>query len=124
MTLGTNLVIGSAPSEKAGSAAAVSQTFNELGFALGIAVVGSIAAARNTLADAAQAAGRLPDLLGSPLLATAREALTGGLHAVAAISAVVLLGVAVLAAVTLRQARPIGQEEAAPGAPAPAGPTS
>ena len=146
VTLGTNLVISSVPSEKAGSAAAVAQTFNELGFALGIAVVGSIAvaiyhsqigsaipvsipadaaaAARNTLADAVQAAGRLPDLLGSPLLATAREAFNSGLHAVAAISAVVLLGVAVLAAVTLRQARPIGQEEPAPRAQAPAGPTS
>jgi hypothetical protein len=36
-----------------------------------------------------------------------------GLHAVAAISAGVLLGVAVLAAIMFGQARPVGQEQPA-----------
>ena len=98
---------------------------SQIGSAIPVSIpADAAAAARNTLADAVQAAGRLPDLLGSPLLATAREAFNSGLHAVAAISAVVLLGVAVLAAVTLRKARPIGQEEPFSGHKPLAGTTS
>lgn len=83
VTLGTNLVIGSAPPERAGSAAALSQTSNELGFAVGVAVVGSIAVAS-----------------GTPLQ---------GLHAAAALSAVVLAAAAVALAVTLRKLKPLGR---------------
>lgn len=41
-TLTTDLVVGSAPPERAGAASAISETIGELGGALGIAVLGSI----------------------------------------------------------------------------------
>ena len=40
-----NLILGSAPPEKAGSAAAISETGGEFGVALGIATLGSVATA-------------------------------------------------------------------------------
>ncbi|GAA3740268.1 DHA2 family multidrug resistance protein-like MFS transporter [Spinactinospora alkalitolerans] len=43
--LTTDMVVGSVPPEKAGSAAAMSETSGELGIGLGVAVMGSIAAA-------------------------------------------------------------------------------
>ncbi|WP_116245263.1 MFS transporter [Nocardiopsis sp. FIRDI 009] len=67
--LTTDLVVASAPEERAGSAAALSETSGELGVALGIAVMGSLATAVYRL--------RLPDLLPEGLsddtLAAARE---------------------------------------------------
>jgi DHA2 family multidrug resistance protein-like MFS transporter len=53
MALVTNLILGSAPPEKAGSAAAMSETGGEFGVALGIATLGSIATAvyRDRIAD-------------------------------------------------------------------------
>jgi DHA2 family multidrug resistance protein-like MFS transporter len=42
ITLGTDLMVGSAPPERAGAAAAISETSSELGGALGIAILGSI----------------------------------------------------------------------------------
>ena len=44
-TLGTDLVVGAAPPERAGAAAAISETSSELGGALGIAILGSIGTA-------------------------------------------------------------------------------
>ncbi len=123
LTLGTNLVISSAPPEKAGSAGAISQTSNELGFALGIAVLGSVATAvyRHDMAGVlpAGAADAIAESLSAAvawpvqgsLLASAREAFTSGLHAAAAISAVALFAVAVAVVVVLRHARPLGREE-------------
>jgi MFS transporter, DHA2 family, multidrug resistance protein len=130
VTLGTNLVIGAAPPERAGSAASMAQTSNEFGFALGIAVMGTIGAAvyrdqvavpadvpadaagatRDSLAAATAAAQHLPDQIAAALLAPAREAFTAGLHVVAAISAVLLVGVAILAATVFRQVPRIGAE--------------
>src|ERR1700742_2259916 len=44
-TLGTNLIVGSAPPESAGAASGVAQTGNELGGALGIALLGTLGTA-------------------------------------------------------------------------------
>lgn len=44
MALVTDLVVGAAPAEKAGSAAAVSETGMEFGLALGVAVIGTLGA--------------------------------------------------------------------------------
>jgi DHA2 family multidrug resistance protein-like MFS transporter len=129
--LGTDLVVGSAPPEKAGSAAALSQTSNECGYALGIGVLGSLGtlvyrtqiagaipstvpaaaaqAARDTLASATVAAARLPDHQATALLTPAREAFTSELHAIAAVSAALLIGSALLVAIMLRQVRPSGE---------------
>ena len=122
-TLATDLIIGSAPPERAGSAAALSETGAELGGALGIAVLGSVGAAvyrvqvtdalpagipagaaeaaRDTLGGAMVAAGQLPGALGTALLDAARQAFAQGLVTTSAISAVLTLGLAALAAVLL-----------------------
>lgn len=124
----TDLVVGSAPPEKAGSASAVSETSGELGMALGVAVVGSAGtvvyrnqmtgvlpaeasaevteAARDSLAGAVSAAEALPDHLAGALLNPAREAFTSGLNIVAGASAVTVVVLAVLAILLLRQLRP------------------
>lgn len=52
-TLATDMIVGAAPPERAGAAAALSETSSELGGALGIAVLGSLGAAlySNDMAD-------------------------------------------------------------------------
>jgi len=123
-TLGTDLVVGAAPPERAGSAAAMSETSAELGGALGIAVLGSLGAAlyrgamgaaslpgipsdarraaQETLGGAVSAAERLPDQAGARLLAAARDAFTGSLETTVAICAVVAAAAAIVAMVALR----------------------
>lgn len=127
VTLATALVVGSAPPNKAGSAAALNETAGEFGFALGIAVLGSLGtavyrgrltvgevpaqtadAAREGLPGAVTAAAELPGAAGAALLDSAREAFTGGLHVVAALCALVLAMVAVLIVILLRHVPPIG----------------
>jgi DHA2 family multidrug resistance protein-like MFS transporter len=122
-TLATDLIVGSAPPERAGSAAALSETGAELGGALGIAVLGSVGAAvyrgqiadtlpagipagaaeaaRDTLGGAVVAAGQLPGELGAALLDAARQAFTQGLVTTSAISAALTLGLAALALLLL-----------------------
>ena len=133
VTLGTGLIVGAAPPERAGSAAAMSQMSGELGFALGIAALGSLGtatyragigqllpaglpaeaatAAHESLAGATAAAADLSGPLGIELLTAAREAFVGGMHAVAIVSAFIVLGVALLALTVLRHVRPIGEAQ-------------
>ena len=56
-TLGMGLILGAAPPERAGAASGVSETGNELGGALGIALLGSLGTAiyRDDMADAVPA---------------------------------------------------------------------
>ncbi|WP_316571362.1 MFS transporter [Neobacillus sp. YIM B06451] len=130
MTLSTNMIIGSAPPEKAGLAGGMSQTSAEFGFALGLAVLGSVGtavyrnqiadyipvdtppmaagAARDTLVGATEAAQKLSDPLGTELLAIAREAFTSGMNTVAAVSAIMLIGVAIFTVSQLRHIPPSG----------------
>jgi DHA2 family multidrug resistance protein-like MFS transporter len=119
VTLGTNLVVSSAPPERAGSASAVAQTGNEFGYALGVAVIGSIViavyraritaafpaagpAARDTLVGAVQAARNLHPQAAGLLLGAARDAFSTGLHVAAWAAAAVLAALAVLIVTTLR----------------------
>jgi MFS transporter, DHA2 family, multidrug resistance protein len=126
--LGTDLVVGSAPPEKAGSASSLAATAGELGIALGVAALGSVGtavyrdqisatipatvppqaaeAARDTLASAAAAAEKLPAGLSAELLEPAREAFTIGLTTVAGISALVVAALAITAVAALRQPPP------------------
>lgn len=60
VVLGTNLVIGSAPPEKAGLAAAIAQTGNEFGYSLGIALLGSVVTAVYRHGAPAEAGTRWP----------------------------------------------------------------
>jgi DHA2 family multidrug resistance protein-like MFS transporter len=138
--LATDMVVGSAPAEQAGSASAVSETTAELGAALGVAIFGSVGtaiyrsqvdaavpantpaaaveAARDSLAGAASAAADLPAPLGPELLDTAREAFTGALNLVAGVGVVAMVVFAVLA-LTLRRrigpAEPTADQEATAG---------
>ena len=121
ISVGTELVMGAVPPERAGAAAAVVETATEFGGALGMAVLGSIgiaayrsglaaaappgtppaalAAARGTLGGAVSVAGRLPGAAGVGLLDAARTAFTHGLdHAAAGAAITVILAAAVSAA--------------------------
>jgi MFS transporter, DHA2 family, multidrug resistance protein len=136
VTLSTDLIVGSAPPERAGAASAISETGAELGGALGIAILGSIgtavyrseiahavpadasaqaaAAARDTLGGAVAVADQLP----SSVLQAATEAFTQGLQIAAGTTAAVVAAVAIVAAVLLR-----GREDrAAEAVPLGAGP--
>ena len=122
--LTTELIVGSAPPEKAGAASGISETGAELGGAMGIAILGSIgtalyrgelasalppgipaqaaAAALDTLGGAVNVAGQLPEPLGATLLELSRAAFVQGLNLTAGISAVVAISAAIMAAVLLR----------------------
>ncbi|GII53468.1 MFS transporter [Planotetraspora thailandica] len=128
VTLGTNLIIGAAPPERAGSAAAMGQTGGDFGYALGVAVLGSVmtavyraripadapAAARDGITGAIQAAHQLPGQAGAALVSAADRAFAAGLHTVAALSAAILVGVAILLATTLRHLPPLGRPQPDP----------
>ena len=141
-TLTTDLIVGSAPPERAGAASALSETSGEFGGALGIAIFGSIGvavyrslidnsipsdlpaaageAARSTLGGAVTVAADLPAAMGSALLSGAREAFTQGVRFVAAMSVVGSLGLALFAAFVLRRVRPSSGAHTAEAAPPPA----
>ena len=140
-TLANDLIIGSAPPERAGAASGLSETCAELNGALGIALFGSLGiavyrsampaslpgvpaesleAARGTLGGAVALAEQLPPLVSAPLLEAARAAFTQGMQLGATISAVGAIGLAVFAAITLRHARTGGQS--AHDAPPPSHP--
>ena len=132
--LTTELIVGSAPPERAGAASGISETGAELGAALGISVLGSIgvaiyrarvgdglpsgipadaaAAARDTLGGAVAAAAELPTALGAAVLDVARSAFVDGMVATAALAAFLAVGVAVYAVLALRHVRTTGGGEA------------
>lgn len=97
MALTTNLVVGSVPPEKTGAASGLATTASDLGISLGIAVIGSIAAA----VSRAQFGGNLPAEVALP--EAAREAFTSGLNVAALIAALIAAAAAVLAVARLRR---------------------
>lgn len=143
MVLGADLIVGAAPPEKAGSAAALSETSTELGVSLGVAVLGSTGTAiyrdqtadtlpgevpataaeagRDSLAGAAMAADGLPDRLQDALLTPARAAFTDGLNVISGISGLLLATLAVLALTMLRGNRSSGTDTEDSGDVATAG---
>jgi MFS transporter, DHA2 family, multidrug resistance protein len=124
IALTTGYIVGSAPPEKAGVASAISETSAELGGALGIALLGSLAAyiyrsrmtdiaasalppeaadsIRASLASALQRAGDLP----APVLAAARSAFMDAYHLTALLAAITLTGLAILALKALPKQAP------------------
>jgi MFS transporter, DHA2 family, multidrug resistance protein len=130
-TLATDVIVGSAPPERAGAASGISETGAEFGGALGIAILGSIGtavyrsqvadavpadvppdaaeAARDTLGGAVAAADGLPDQLGTQLLDAAREAFAQGLQLSSIMSVALVLGMATLVLVLLRHIRAGGE---------------
>jgi MFS transporter, DHA2 family, multidrug resistance protein len=125
VALVTDQVVGAAPPERAGAAAALSETGGELGLALGVAIMGSIGtavyrgdlddalapglpaeaqeAARDTLGGAVAVAGQLPESAAAGFLDTAREAFTHGLQVTAGASVLVAATTAILVTVGLRR---------------------
>jgi DHA2 family multidrug resistance protein-like MFS transporter len=118
VTLATDVIVGAVAPEKAGQASGLSETATELGGALGIALLGSIAAAVyrshahlpvgvgpvRTLAGAVHVAAHLPEPLRAALLDASRLAFTQGLHVVAIVGAVLAALLAVIVARVLRGA--------------------
>ncbi|NBE49960.1 MFS transporter [Streptomyces boluensis] len=133
--LGTGLIVGSSPVEKAGAAASLSETSNLLGSTLGLALFGSLGAAvyrsdmgeslpagvpeqaadaaKETLAGAVAVAGDLPQ--GADALVTAaRVAFTDSLNVVAAVAGVIVAVLAVVMGVALRDKNKGGANQDAP----------
>ena len=126
--LATDLIVGSAPVERAGAASAISETGSELGGALGIALLGSLAttiyrsamtasvpagvpsgavqAARSTLGGAVEAAKGLEGQQGTQLVAAARAAFTQAFETTALVCAVLALLAAIGTVLVLREAGP------------------
>ncbi len=125
-TITNDAILAAAPADRAGSAAAVSETAYEIGAVLGTAVLGSVLAAvyrggvtvptsigpvyadaaHETLGGAVGAAARVGGLDGRALLGSARDAFVAGIDVTAAAGAGVLVAVAVAVVVGLRPGRP------------------
>ncbi|CAM00485.1 DHA2 family multidrug resistance protein-like MFS transporter [Saccharopolyspora erythraea NRRL 2338] len=125
--LGIDLVVGSAPPERAGAASSVAETSGEFGIAFGVAAFGSVGAAvyqrsvadsiprgvppeaadaaRETLPGAVAAVEGLPGDTAGELLGAAQQAFTTGLTTVAGLCAVVVAVLAVLSLTVLRGLR-------------------
>ncbi|MCU1548241.1 MAG: transporter [Arthrobacter sp.] len=125
-TISNDLILGAAPAEKSGAAAAISETGYEVGSMLGTAILGSILTAsyqRNlrlpagvselapgpassqageTLAGAVELAEALPAPLAEAAMAAARAAFESGVHITAAIALLLMAGASALTAVMLR----------------------
>jgi DHA2 family multidrug resistance protein-like MFS transporter len=116
--LSTDLIVGSVPPERSGSAASLSETSAELGGALGIAILGSIGTAmyRNVMSDenpegvssaikeqasetlggAVAAAEQLPEAAKTELLASSQQAFTQAFELNGLISVAIAIGIAIL----------------------------
>ncbi|MGR6923025.1 DHA2 family efflux MFS transporter permease subunit [[Actinomadura] parvosata] len=118
-TVNNDNVLATAPRQRAGAAAAVSETAFELGGALGIAILGTVLtsayrahlelpagvpgeAARESLAGALNAATTLPAAQADQLVQAAQAAFVDGVYLTSLVTAALLAVVAVLALVGLR----------------------
>ena len=144
--LTTELIVGSAPPERAGAATGMSETGSEVGGALGLSILGTIglaiyrnqmtvdlpegvpsafaAAARDTLGAALEVAANLPTALGQEVARVAQDAFVDGMQVAAFISVALAIVVAVIAFIGLRHVpptkeEPLGTEQEAGPSPAP-----
>ncbi|WP_327142990.1 MFS transporter [Nocardia sp. NBC_01327] len=120
LTLSSDMIVSTAPVERAGNAAAISETALETGVALGVAVLGSgvmaafrhgldestvpaahTGAARESLGGAVETARGLPEAEATSLLNSAHTAFVDGIHLAATGTTLILL---VTAVVTYRAA--------------------
>jgi DHA2 family multidrug resistance protein-like MFS transporter len=127
-TLASDLIVSTAPAERAGAAAGISEMGAELGGALGIALLGSfvtfiyrgavagapagdlppdaLAAARDTLGGARSAAEALPERLGAALVTLSRSAFVDAFQTTAlACAAIALIAAAGTALILGHDAR-------------------
>lgn len=124
--LGTDVVVGSAPASKSGSAAAMSETVMELGIAVGVALLGSLTTAvyaANMTAPAGTApqiadgltgslseALAVADQVSADVLVRAQETFTAAMNVAAATAGSAIILATVLCLVALRHLPPLGQE--------------
>ena len=133
VALGTDLVLGSVSAEETGSASGVVQTNSEFGYALGIAVIGSLgslvyrsqidgavpadlsataaADVRESLTGAVAVAGDLPAALGAAVLTAAGNAFSSALHTVAGLAGIVAAALAVLFVTKLRRIPALNRDD-------------
>lgn len=138
-----DLVVGSAPEERAGSAAALSETSGELGVALGIAVMGTVLTGRyrselvdrlpawldeasrdralDGIASARRVSESLPSEPAAAVLTAARESFSSAFTTVALVCAVVTVVLGLLASVGLRRPSACPRSAPASGDGAPTG---
>ena len=130
-TLASDLIVSSAPAERAGAAAGISEMSTELGGALGIALLGSVVtllyrtnvvdalggilppnalrAARDTLGGAIATAADLPDGLGALVAGVARAAFVEAFQASAATAAAIALLAAFTTALVMGRPRRVAK---------------
>ncbi len=133
-TLTADMVVSTAPPERAGAASAISETGLEFGGALGIAVLGSlgmavyrsqvtaampaglspemVVSAQETLGGAVVAAGQLSEPASSALLQAGQVAFVHGLQLIATFGAVGLALLALVTVLMLRHIEPHTSSEA------------
>jgi MFS transporter, DHA2 family, multidrug resistance protein len=143
--LTTELIVGSAPPERAGAATGMSETGSEVGGALGLSILGTIglaiyrsamttnlppgvpdgvaSAARDTLGAALEVAATLPEELGQAVAQLAQHAFVQGMQIAAIISVVLSVVVAAVSWLGLRHVpptsvEPLGAEQPDPAADA------
>ena len=116
LALTYDVVVSSAPPERAGVASGMGETGTELGIALGIAIAGSLVtavyraaipagapeAARDTLGGAVAAAEQPPGPVARQLLEVARDAYTNGVQLAVVMGAAVVVLLAVATATLVR----------------------
>lgn len=127
--LGTDIVMGAAPPDKSGSAAALSETVQEFGIAAGVALLGSLTAAiyrrdietpaglpasvaetyGNSLSGAASVADRIP----AGAVDHARSVFTDGLGTASLVAGIAIAFASSVCFVMLRHIRPPGEAERA-----------
>ncbi|WP_422389367.1 MFS transporter [Actinomadura luteofluorescens] len=122
--LGTDIVVGAAPPEKSGSAAALSETVQELGVAVGVALLGSLTtvlyrreveapsgltpSAADAYNDSLSGAWSLADRLPPSAFDAARTAFTSGLNTAAAVAGIAVAAASLVSFTALRRLRPLG----------------
>ena len=122
VTATSELIVTSAPADRAGAASSISETAYELGTGLGVALLGTLLAGlyrgalppevaagpgRESLASAAQAAAELPAADGAGVLDAARAAFLDALQGTGLVSAALLATAAALV-LALRDRAPAG----------------
>jgi DHA2 family multidrug resistance protein-like MFS transporter len=132
-TLVVNVVLATAPPERAGAASGLSESTTELGGALGIAVLGTVASAvyqrnlsvhavgglpaaaretaRGTLGGAVSSAHQLGVRAASQLVMDAQEAFASGVRVAAAVSTVIVIVLSALTFLSLRHVRHVGDSD-------------
>ena len=124
--LGTDMVVGVAPAAKSGAAASMSETVQELGIAVGVALLGSLTtaiyrsqvpvpdglspAAAGALTDSLSATVTVAEELPAGAAEAAQLAFTSGLNTASLVSAVAIAVAAMLCLMALRHVPPLGQE--------------